>query len=29
MYNEEYEFVGVTVHYIDAGVDTGDILGAD
>tara|TARA_X000001036_G_C20611366_1_gene779135 strand:+ start:413 stop:1198 length:786 start_codon:yes stop_codon:yes gene_type:complete len=27
MYNEEYEFVGATIHYIDAGVDTGDILG--
>ena len=27
MYNEEFEFVGTTVHYLDAGVDTGDILG--
>ena len=27
MYNNEYELVGTTIHYIDAGVDTGPILG--
>lgn len=27
MYNNEYEFVGTTVHYLDAGVDTGEIIG--
>ncbi len=27
MYNKEYEFVGTTVHYLDAGVDTGEIIG--
>ncbi len=26
MYNNEYEFVGVTIHYLDAGVDTGPII---
>ena len=27
MYNGEFEFVGVTVHFIDKGVDTGPIIG--
>ncbi len=26
MYQKKYEYVGVTIHYIDAGVDTGNIL---
>lgn len=25
-YNRELEYVGMTVHYIDAGIDTGDII---
>ena len=27
MYNGILEYIGVTVHYLDAGIDTGDILG--
>lgn len=26
MYNYKYEYVGITIHYIDAGVDTGNII---
>lgn len=27
MYNNEYEYVGTTIHYLDSGVDTGEIIG--
>ena len=26
MYNNEFEYIGTTIHYIDEGVDTGDII---
>lgn len=27
MYNNEFEYVGTTIHYLDNGVDTGEIIG--
>lgn len=27
MYNNEFEYVGTTIHYLDSGVDTGEIIG--